>query len=327
MIKLKFVKPNIVISRCIEFCSCRYNAEMIHSSTVNDLKEFVNFITVCPEVDIGMSIPRKSVRIVEYDNKRLLIQPGTEEDYSERMYSFSENFLNNLNKSDIEGILLKTSSPSCRYKDTKVYKTLEKGSSIRKNSSGFFTEKAEQIFPNVIFETEGRLENFIIREEFYTKIFISAMLKEVLKSKKIKDLIDFHSKNKYLFMSYSQEHLKKMGNIVANRIGKNLDEIYNDYKSEFNYLIKKSRKNGNNINVLLHIFGYFSEKITKDEKEFFLEKIEQYKEKMVPFSLVVSILESWTVRFNEEYLKNQTIFNPFPKKLIKVTDSGKGREM
>ena len=48
---------------------------------------------------------------------------------------------------------------------------------------------------------------------------------------------------------------------------------------------------------------------------------------MVPFSLVVSILESWTVRFNEEYLKNQTIFNPFPKKLIKVTDSGKGREM
>lgn len=89
---------------------------------------------------------------------------------------------------------------------------------------------------------------------------------------------------------------------------------------------QKNRRTGSNINVLLHISGYFSEKLKKEEKQFFLDKVEQYKNKMIPLSSVLSLLESWAIRFDEEYLKTQTIFNPFPKKLIRVSDSGKGRE-
>jgi uncharacterized protein YbbK (DUF523 family) len=176
---MNFSKPNIVVSKCIEIDHCRYNGDMVHSNVVLDLKEFVNFIPVCPEVEIGLGVPRKTVRIVEIENNRLLIQSGSENDLTHKMYSFADLFLNNLNNKNIDAFLLKTSSPSCGYKDSKVYKSFEKGSSVRKNSSGFFTERAETIFPDLIFETEGRLENFVLREEFYTKIFISAMLRDI----------------------------------------------------------------------------------------------------------------------------------------------------
>ena len=323
---MNFSRPNIVVSKCIEFDHCRYNGDMIHSSAVLDLKEFVNFIPVCPEVEIGLGVPRKTVRIVEIENKRLLMQSGSETDLTQKMYTFADSFLNSLDNKTIDGFLLKTSSPSCGFKDSKVYKSIEKGSSVRKNSSGFFTEKAEDIFPDSIFETEGRLENFVLREEFYTKIFISAMLKEVLKRDNIRELIEFHTKNKYLIMSYSSAHLKKLGNITANREKKSVAEVYEAYRKEFCEVLKRNRRTGSNINVLLHISGYFSEKLKKEEKQFFLDKVEQYRNKMIPLSSVLSLLESWAIRFDEEYLKTQTIFNPFPKQLIRVTDSGKGRE-
>ena len=324
---MNFSKPNIVVSKCIEFDKCRYNGDIIHSSAVSDLKEFVNFIPVCPEVEIGLGIPRPTIKIIENKEGRILVGSTSGQNITEKMNEFTESFFYNINKSEIDGFLLKSSSPSCGYKDSKVYSTLEKGMAVRKNSSGFFTEKAEENFPNLFYETEGRLENFGIREEYYTKIFVSAKLREIIKNDKIKELIEFHSKNKYLLMSYSSNQLKKLGNIIANREKKELKDVFSEYKKEFQNTMKKNRKAGGNINVMLHIMGYFSEKIKKEERDFFLEKIEEYKNKMIPLSLIVSILESWTIRFNEEYLEGQSIFNPFPKKLIRVTDSGKGRDI
>jgi len=79
-----------------------------------------------------------------------------------------------------------------------------------------------------------------------------------------------------------------------------------------------------NVNVLLHVFGYFKNYLNSDEKVFFLENLELYNQKRVPFSVLLGILKSWVVRFDEPYLKGQTLFEPFPAKLFEVTDSGKG---
>ena len=60
-----FTKPKILVSKCIEFDSCRYNGQMISSDFVKKLKKFVDFKPVCPEVEIGLGIPRNPIRIVE----------------------------------------------------------------------------------------------------------------------------------------------------------------------------------------------------------------------------------------------------------------------
>ena len=83
-------------------------------------------------------------------------------------------------------------------------------------------------------------------------------------------------------------------------------------------------RKGRYVNVVMHIFGYFSKELTSDEKALLLDNINLYTESRIPLSTVIGILKSWVYRFNNEYLKKQTIFNPFPIELIKVTDSGKG---
>ncbi|MCK4438674.1 DUF523 domain-containing protein, partial [Candidatus Bathyarchaeota archaeon] len=57
-------KPRVVVSRCLGFEACRWNAEIIRSQTVNELRHHVEFVTVCPEQDIGLGVPRKPIDLV-----------------------------------------------------------------------------------------------------------------------------------------------------------------------------------------------------------------------------------------------------------------------
>ncbi|SMB92544.1 Uncharacterized conserved protein YbgA, DUF1722 family [Desulfonispora thiosulfatigenes DSM 11270] len=319
-----FHKPNIVISNCIEHEACRYDGSMIKNSFIEKLKSHVNFSTVCPEVGIGLPIPRDTLRVVNIDDIEKIVISKTGEDVTEKMKQFSDDFINNLNNDEIDGFILKGKSPSCGIKDVKVYTSTEKGPALPKKSSGIFANIALDKYPNILVENEGRLTNYNIREHFLTRIFTQAMFREIKKKKSMKDLIDFHSNNKYLLMAYSPGNLKTLGKLVANNDKNEIGQILREYEFYLNKALSMVLKPMRNVNMLLHLFGYFSKELSSNEKAFFLDKLEKYSAKQVPLSVPVAIINSWVMRFNNEYLANQTIFEPFPSELIEVTDSGKG---
>ena len=128
---MKYVRPNIVISRCLEFDACRYDGQMINNNYIRLMKDHIDFITVCPEVEIGMGIPRDTIHLVDNKGQTMLIQSKTNKDYAPKMVEFSDNYLSN--KIDIDGFILKSRSPSCGISSTKIYPKKTKNiSSIRK---------------------------------------------------------------------------------------------------------------------------------------------------------------------------------------------------
>jgi len=76
--------------------------------------------------------------------------------------------------------------------------------------------------------------------------------------------------------------------------------------------------------MLMHLFGYFKKELTSTEKAYFLDTLEKYHMKKIPFSVPIAIIHAWVVRFDEKYLKYQTIFEPYPAEILDVSDSGKG---
>ena len=205
----KFPIPTIVISKCITFGPVRYNAQMIASAFVEKLKPFVNFTPVCPEIEIGLGVPRQPIRIVLINGKRKLVQPATGLDFTEDMEQFAEFFLNSL--SEIDGFILKRGSPSSGFENVKIYPKMEKSSPVGKGP-GFFGGAVLRKFPNLAIEDELRLLNYRIREHFLTKLFTLASFRGVKKSGRIKELIRFHSENKYLLTAYNQKELRILGN-------------------------------------------------------------------------------------------------------------------
>ena len=66
---MKFIKPEILISKCLEFDACRYDGQIINNKYIKKLKKFIDFKPVCPEVEIGMEIPRAPIHIINQDHK------------------------------------------------------------------------------------------------------------------------------------------------------------------------------------------------------------------------------------------------------------------
>lgn len=321
----KFEKPTIVISKCIEHDHCRYDGSMITSEVVQLLKPYVNFITVCPEMAIGLPSPREALRIVRDDTQtEKLVFSQSGEDKTESMLSFSEDFLLSLNRADIDGFILKHRSPSCGMNDVKIYKGTGKSNIVPGKTNGLFGAKVLEHYPNVPVENEGRMRNYNLRESFLIGVFTIRDFKTVKFQGKMKDLVKFHSNNKYLFMALSPGHLKAMGKIVANHEKRSFEEILDLYEDHLIKLLLQPMNRNRNINALLHVFGYFKENLTSDEKVYFLENLEMYNQKKVPLSLLLAVLRSWSIRFKTDYLNEQTIFEPFPSDLFDVTDSGKG---
>ncbi|MFC0525146.1 YbgA family protein [Pontibacillus salicampi] len=317
-----FATPKIVVSKCLEFDHVRYNGEVIPDKVVQRLTPHVQFIPVCPEMEIGLGVPRDVIRIVRKGEEERLMQPSTERDLTESMNAFSKGFLESLQ--GVDGFLLKNRSPTCGTQDVKMYDKLEK-SPVTGKTKGLFAKHVIEHYPGLAIEEEGRLKNYKIREHFFTKLFTLAEYRQLRESPSMKKLVHFHSKHKYLFMSYNQTTLKDMGRITANHEKLPIEEVLNSYEERLHWMFRRLPSRKSNVNVCQHIMGYFKHELTKGEKNYFQETLQKFYEERIPLSAILSILKSWVVRFQNEYLLEQTYFEPYPEDLIEISDSGKGR--
>lgn len=320
----EFDKPVIVVSKCIEFESCRYNGLMISSHMVKNLVPHIDFRPVCPEVEIGLGIPRDPIRVIQVDGKSRLVQPATGKDVTEKMERFARSFLDNVG--EVDGFILKGRSPSCGIKDVKAYSGPEKWMSVSR-TRGFFADAVIEKFPDLAIEEEGRLTNFRIREHFLTKLFVLARFRQVRHSLSMKELVRFQTENKYLLMAYNQKELRELGKIVANHEKKPLEQVLEDYRKNLAKAFAKGPRDVAYINVMMHLMGHFSERLSAQERSFFVNTLEEYRDERLPLSVPLGILKSWAIRFDDQYLSRQTLVEPFPQQLMEISDSGKGRSI
>jgi uncharacterized protein YbgA (DUF1722 family)/uncharacterized protein YbbK (DUF523 family) len=320
-----FARPNVVVSKCMGFAACRYNGVTIPDAFVQQLEPYVTYLPICPEVEIGLGVPRDPVRVVLVNGEPRLLQPATGADVTEKMRTFADAHLASL--SDIDGFILKGRSPSCGIKDVKLYRSVEKGAAVVKKGNGFFAEAVLARYGHLPVEEEGRLMNFTLREHFLTALFALADFRAVKASGAMRELVRFHTDNKLLLLAYNESQYRVMGPTVANREKKPAADIIAGYETHLWKALAHPARRTAGINVLMHALGYFSEKLTSDEKAYFLDTLEKYRAEKVPLSVPVSLLGAWIARFKEPYLARQTFFAAYPESLITISDSGKGRDL
>lgn len=307
-----FPRPKIVISKCIEFGHCRYDGSLIPSDFVKALRPHVDFIPVCAEMEVGLGVPRDSIRIVSKNGDLRLVQPATGLDVTEEMRSFTACFIKSLDV--IDGFILKFRSPTCGMKGIKIYSGSSESGAISK-APGFFGGPVAKTFPYLAIEDEGRLRNFNIREHFLTKLYTLASFRGVENKGSVSALIEFHTINKLLLAAQSQKELRILGNIVANREKLDFKEQSRCYREHLGLALKNPIRSTAKANVLMHSFGYFSDELSQEEKTHFLQSMVRYRNKKVPSSALMAMLQSWIARFGEDFLNCQTFFEPFPENL------------
>lgn len=313
-------KPTIVVSKCLGFCKCRYDGTTINDKFVESLKDHVNYITVCPEVEIGLGTPRKTIRLVVENEKVDLYQPATEMLFTKEMNDYSRAFLDSLG--EVHGFLLKGRSPSCGPRNVKVYLGKKQATGSIKGVGLFASEVIER-YPHLAIEEEGRLMNYDIRESFLDKIYTFFRFEQMKKENSMKALIKFHANNKYLLMAYNQTKLRELGKIVGNNDKKPLSQVLEAYKECLGLALAMLPRKSNYINSFMHMFGYFSTNLAPKEKEFILDLLDKYKRDKIHLTVLTNLLKTYAIKYDQTYLLDQTIWLTYPEDLLDISDSAR----
>ena len=291
-------KPKIVVSECLYGMKCRYDGQGYNDKVIQSLKDYVDIQTVCPELAIGLSIPREPIRIeMNKENEEYrLIDYNSKNDYTNQMTEFSEEFINGLD--DIDGFILKSRSPTCGLKDAKVYYRGNK-CSIRSNENGFFSQKIIDKYDYLPIENEGRLKNYNIRDNFFTRIFFINNLKNN------KNIIEFHKNNLLLLKSYDEESTNEVSDILnENR----MEDQVHQYKEKVLNIVSNQRKKENKLSIIIKVFEKYKNMLNEEEINMFNGLIESYENQRIPFSTLEVVIKMYATRFKDKDILNQTFF-------------------
>ena len=305
----------IGVSSCLLGNMCRYDgAHSKDQFIVKTLQNYFEFVPYCPE-KIIFSTPREAIRLVKNANEEIkVVTSNTNVDVTKQLVDISEKCAKQIADDELCGFILKSKSPTCGMERVKVYQ--ETNAPSEKKGIGVFAKQIQERYPLLPLEEEGRLNDAWLRENFLMQIFAYKHIFEFLKANpSAKDLVEFHTSYKYLIYAKSHEAYKKLGNIVANHEKNDLEVVLEDYKLGFLQAISVKGSISNTYNVLLHIYGYFKKLISKEERDEVLESIEDFKNEIIPLIAVIKLLNLYTKRFDEKYLKKQKFLNPYPKEL------------
>ncbi len=168
-------KPVLVASSCLTGERVRYDGQNAADHFVIKLSKYVSIIKVCPEVEIGLGIPRKKVFLVK-KNSYALFQEKTGKELTQQLNRFSKKFLSSLKC--VDGFLLKSKSPSCGvYHGAKTYKNADRTGYLGRKR-GLFAQAVKESFPFHPVEDEKRLKDFHIRFLFLTKLYLFFYFRE-----------------------------------------------------------------------------------------------------------------------------------------------------
>ena len=303
-------KIRVGISSCLLGNEVRYNGQHKKDHFItNTLGNWCEFVPVCPEVECGLPVPRESMRLVGTKDEYRLLTHNTKEDITPMMKSWAEKRLKQLESEDIVAFIFKTRSPSSGMRAIKIYK--EDGNIAHRNATGIFAGMFMERFPEIPVEDEGRLHDPGIRENFIEKIFVLQRWKESVRDGRAASLVDFHSNHKYVLMAHNQENMRALGRITSTA-GVDFEKARAEYLDLLLETLSIKKNVRTNVNVLMHIMGYFKNNLSGDEKEELLEVIEQYHNGMVPVIVPLTLIRHFTRKYQEPYLQRQWYLNPHP---------------
>ena len=302
------------ISQCLLGDKVRWNAgHKLDRYITQTLGQFADFVPVCPEVEVGMGIPRESLRLVGAPDSPRLITYKTKIDHTDRMVSWATERVRALEAENLSGFIFKSDSPSSGMIRVKVYN--DKGMPEKKGI-GVFARIFMAHFPLIPVEDDGRLHDPMIRENFIERIFTFQRWRELLAQRKsMGRLVDFHTRHKLLILSHSTPHYRSMGKLVAEGKSSALPDLYQRYERVLMDALQLKATLKKNLNVLQHLMGYFKKQLERDEKQELLEIFNQYRDGFVPLIVPITLINHYVRKYDQPYLRRQVYLNPHPVEL------------
>ena len=314
----------IGVSSCLLGKLVRYDGgHKKNAFIMQSLAPFVSFLSICPEVEAGMGVPRPSLRFESQSSsdKVRLVEVKTKQDHTETLTEYAHQRCEQNDLTALDGYILKSKSPSCGMERVKIYQA-DANRSPSTQGQGIFAKRLCERFTHLPIEEEGRLEDAHIRENFIERIFIYHRLRKLFEldgeaiNWQANQVIQFHSRHKLQLMAHCNQSYRELGRLVANI--KTIDrQIFQQrYIQGLMQAMTKIATRGQNTNVLQHASGYLKPHLDATDRQELSRIIEDYRLGLLPLIVPITLLQFFVKRFQISYLQDQYYLDPHPKELM-----------
>lgn len=278
------------------------------------LGPFVEWVPVCPEVEIGMGVPRETIRLVERGGELRLLAERSGSDWSERMRAWSRRRVRELEALELCGYVLKKDSPSCGMERVRVWN--EKGMA-EKRGRGVFAEALLAGAPALPVEEEGRLSDPRLRENWIERVFAYRRVRSLFAGRWTRgELVAFHAGHKLQILSHSPRHYAELGRLVAAAKELGRAAVQERYREGFMAALRHLATPRRQVNVLQHVMGYFRGRLDERDRRELAALIEDYGRGLVPLIVPITLIRHHVARLEIGYLAGQVYLDPHPKELM-----------
>ncbi|MGZ8196555.1 MAG: YbgA family protein [Methylosarcina sp.] len=303
-------KIPIGISSCLIGQEVRFDGgHKLDAYITGTLGQYFEFHPFCPEVEIGLGVPRPTLHLVKVDGGiRCVGVKDPERDVTDRLRKHAEQLKER--HAELCGYILKKDSPSCGMERVKVYSN----SQPRREGVGIYAEAMMKANPLMPVEEEGRLGDPGLRENFIQRVYVFFRWKQMLLEGLSADkLTTFHARHKLIIMSHGD--YREPGRMLAGLSKETLAETAEKYIALLMNILKHVPTRSRHVNVLQHIQGYLKKELSADDKAEMVEVIERYRRGELPLIVPLTLLKHHFRKLPDPYIDESYYLSPYPQEL------------
>jgi uncharacterized protein YbbK (DUF523 family)/uncharacterized protein YbgA (DUF1722 family) len=304
----------IGVSACLLGEQVRYDGgHKRNAFLLQELASHVRFVPVCPELGIGLGVPREAIRLVRRgDRVRLLGSAGV--DHTAAMRRWAATVMGELRDRNLSGFVLKKGSPSCGLERVRVWdEGLERPTP---SGRGVFAQALVDAMPGLAIEEEGRLNDPGLREHFVDRIFGHARVRDFFAGRwTAESLIRFHSAEKAALMAHDADTARRLGRLVAGQSRLEPERLVRSYRALHAAAYARPATPGRQATALMHLAGHLKGGPGSCDRQELRDAIDDYRIGLVPVAVPLALLARHLRAAGTDWARSQTYLRPYPKEL------------
>lgn len=296
----------IGVSGCLLGHPIRYDGgHKRHRAVTETLSRIFDVVSVCPEMEAGMGVPREPVELVGDPEDPRMIGKQSGKDWTETMHRHGRQRAAEIKKLEVSGFILKQGSPSCGLNGVPVQSG---GADL--TGRGLFAQILAEALPLMPMEEEGGLDDAPLCENFVERVYAYREWRDWTgEEASLGRLMDFHSRHKLTLLAHSETHMRLLGSLLAKAKTAPLDRVTARYGSLFMEALKQPATTGTNTNALQHAAGFLSHRMDPEDRKQLAAMMDDYRRGLVPLSAPLALLRRHAIEQGAEYVLRQSFLH------------------
>ena len=280
----------------------------------DSLGRFVEWVPVCPELEVGMGVPRPALRLVEVSGQVRLLENGSGGDHTQSMRAWTKRRVAALRKLDLCGYILKRGSPSCGMERVEIHS--EARMPVGKGR-GVFAAGLIEALPCLPVEEEGRLNDPVLRDNFVERLFAYRRLRDHFASRWTPArCVAFHTAHELQLLAHSPGAYPALRRLLARIRKLSRAEFRCRYEQGFMNALAVRATRGRHAKVLQQMGGQLRKRLERGDREELSTTIRAYRKGRVPRLVPLTLIRHHARRQALESLLGQVYLDPDPRELL-----------